>query len=57
VLVVYVPIAVMQRASLEGLDYFADTLMSRGALLLLAGAMPGEAARRFAPTSSPQPDV
>lgn len=57
VLVVYVPIAVMQRASFEGLNYLADTLMFGGALLLLAGAMPGEALRRIAPAISPQPDV
>ncbi len=56
VLVVYVPIAVMQRASFEGLNYFADTLMFCGALLLLAGAMPHEATRRVAAASSPQPD-
>jgi uncharacterized membrane protein YphA (DoxX/SURF4 family) len=49
VLIVYVPIAVMQRASFEGLNYFADTLMFCGALLLLAGAMPREVARRAAP--------
>jgi uncharacterized membrane protein YphA (DoxX/SURF4 family) len=40
-LVVYVPIAVVERASLNnGLNYFADTLMFCGALLMLAGAMP-----------------
>lgn len=43
VLVVYVPIAVVERASLEGLNYMADTLMYCGAVLLLAGAMPREA--------------
>jgi uncharacterized membrane protein YphA (DoxX/SURF4 family) len=43
-LVVYVPIAVVERASLgNGLNYAADTLMFCGALLLLAGAMPREA--------------
>jgi uncharacterized membrane protein YphA (DoxX/SURF4 family) len=42
VLVVYVPIAVVERASFEGLNYMADTLMYCGALLLLAGAMPRE---------------
>jgi uncharacterized membrane protein YphA (DoxX/SURF4 family) len=57
VLVVYVPIAVMQRASFEGLNYFADTLMFCGALLLLAGAMPREAAPQLARASSPQPNV
>jgi len=45
-LVVYVPIAVVQRASLDnGLNYMADTLMYCGAILLLAGAMPREAER------------
>lgn len=40
-LVVYVPIAVVEFASLEkGLNYMADTLMFCGAVLLLAGAMP-----------------
>lgn len=40
-LIVYVPIAVVQRASLDnGLNYMADTLMFCGAVLLLAGAMP-----------------
>jgi uncharacterized membrane protein YphA (DoxX/SURF4 family) len=43
VLVVYVPIAVVERASLESFNYMADTLMYCGALLLLAGAMPPEA--------------
>jgi uncharacterized membrane protein YphA (DoxX/SURF4 family) len=47
VLVVYVPIAVVERASLDnGLNYVADTLMFCGAVLLLAGAMPREALRR-----------
>jgi uncharacterized membrane protein YphA (DoxX/SURF4 family) len=46
-LVVYVPIGVMERASLNnGLNYVADTLMFCGALLLLAGAMPREAQPR-----------
>jgi len=40
-LVVYVPIGVVDRASLSnGLNYVADTLMYCGAVLLLAGAMP-----------------
>ena len=43
VLVVYVPIGVIERASIEGFNYLADTLMYRGAVLLLAGAMPREA--------------
>ena len=43
-LVVYVPIGVVERASLQnGLNYVADTLMFGGAILLLAGAMPREA--------------
>lgn len=43
VLVVYVPIAVVERASLDhGLNYLGDTLMYCGAILLLAGAMPRE---------------
>jgi uncharacterized membrane protein YphA (DoxX/SURF4 family) len=40
-LVVYVPIGVVDRASLDnGLNYMGDTLMYCGAVLLLAGAMP-----------------
>ena len=47
VLVVYVPIGVVERASLDkGLNYLADTLMFCGTVLLLAGAMPREASRR-----------
>ena len=43
-LAVYVPIAVVDRSSLQnGLNYMADTLMFCGAVLLLAGAMPREA--------------
>lgn len=42
-LVVYVPIGVVERASLNaGLNYVADTLMFCGTVLLLAGAMPRE---------------
>ena len=45
-LVVYVPIAVVERASLDkGLNYLFDTLMFCGTVLLLAGAMPRS--RRF----------
>lgn len=40
VLVVYVPIAVVGRASLESLNYMADTLMFGGTVLMLAAAMP-----------------
>ncbi len=43
VLVAYVPIAVVEHTSLNGLNYMADTLMYCGAVLLLAGAMPREA--------------
>ena len=42
-LVVYVPIGVMERGSLDnGFNYVGDTLMFCGAVLLLAGAMPRE---------------
>jgi uncharacterized membrane protein YphA (DoxX/SURF4 family) len=48
-LVVYVPIGVVERASLDkGLNFVADTLMFCGAVLLLAGAMP-RAKRAMAP--------
>lgn len=40
VVVVYIPIGVAERASLEGFNYLADTLMYCGAILMLAGAMP-----------------
>lgn len=40
ILVVYVPIGIAERASLEGLNYLGDTLMFCGDVLLLAGAMP-----------------
>lgn len=44
VLVVYVPIGVVDRASLDdGLNYVGDTLMFCGTVFLLAGAMPREA--------------
>jgi uncharacterized membrane protein len=43
-LVVYVPIGVVERASINnGLNYVGDTLMFCGAVLLLASAMPREA--------------
>jgi uncharacterized membrane protein YphA (DoxX/SURF4 family) len=55
VLVVYVPIGVVQRASLDnGLNYLADTLMFCGALLLVANSMPREAWRRESLASSLQ---
>jgi uncharacterized membrane protein YphA (DoxX/SURF4 family) len=45
VLVVYVPIAVVERASLDnGFNYIADTLMFCGAVLLLGRGMPREVA-------------
>jgi len=54
VLVVYVPIAVVERASLDnGLNYVADTLMFCGTVLLLAGAVPREASRRATSPNSP----
>jgi len=44
VLVVYVPIGIVERASLaNGLNYVMDTLIFCGTVLLLAGAMPREA--------------
>ena len=53
VLVVYVPIAVVERASLDnGLNYIFDTLMFGGTVLLLAGAMPREADQREPLTDS-----
>jgi uncharacterized membrane protein YphA (DoxX/SURF4 family) len=46
-LVVYAPIGVVERASLDkGLNLWADALMFCGAVLLLAGAMPRHAQRR-----------
>ena len=45
-LVVYAPIAVVERSSLEGFNYLADTLMYCGAVFLLAGALPREALLR-----------
>ena len=43
ILVVYVPIAIVEHSNLEGLNYFFDTLMFGGTVLLLAGALPREA--------------
>jgi uncharacterized membrane protein len=49
VLVVYVPIAVVDRASLaKGLNYLGDTLMFGGTVLLLAGTMPREDSAKIA---------
>lgn len=54
-LAVYLPIAVMERASLEGFNYMADTLMYCGAVLLLAGAMTRAAQQEeMVPASSVQ---
>ena len=51
-LVVYVPIGVVERASLaNGLNYVMDTLMFCGAVLLLAGAMPREEERGESPAA------
>jgi len=51
-LIVYLPIAVVDRASLgNGFNYMADTLMFCGAVLLLAGAMPSDAQRMEAEAS------
>ncbi len=52
-LVVYVPIGVVERASLVGLNYMADTLMFLGAILLLARAMPHEAGGNTLPDQQP----
>ena len=47
VLVVYVPMAIVERASLDnGLNYLGDTLMFGGTVLLVAGAMPREEEQR-----------
>jgi uncharacterized membrane protein YphA (DoxX/SURF4 family)/uncharacterized membrane protein len=52
-LVVYVPIAIVDRASLDnGLNYALDTLMYCGAILLLAGAMPREMQPLAGPSST-----
>jgi uncharacterized membrane protein len=55
VLVVYVPMAVVERASIDGLNYLGDTLMYCGAILLLASAMPRQAAQPSIPSSPPVP--
>jgi uncharacterized membrane protein YphA (DoxX/SURF4 family) len=53
-LAVYLPIAVVQRASLDlGFNYMADTLMFCGAVFLLAGAMPREEARHAQLATAP----
>jgi uncharacterized membrane protein YphA (DoxX/SURF4 family) len=53
-LVIYLPIAVVDRASLDnGFNYMADTLMFCGAVFLLAGAMPREESRHAAFATAP----
>ena len=53
VLVVYVPIGIVERASLNnGLNYLGDTLMYCGAVLLLAGAMPRDQTPHESPAES-----
>ena len=42
ILIVYVPIAIVEHSDLEGLNYFFDTLMFGGTVLLLANALPRE---------------
>jgi uncharacterized membrane protein len=55
-MVVYVPIGVVDRASLgNGLNYVGDTLMFCGAVVLLAGAMPCESAGGA--RANPQPSA
>ncbi len=49
ILIVYVPIAIVEHADLEGLNYFFDTLMFGGTVLLLASALPTEQERDVAP--------
>lgn len=54
-LVVYLPIAVVQRASLgNGFNYLADTLMFAGAILLLAGALPASSPAQPSPATRPE---
>ena len=53
-LIIYVPIAVVDRASLgNGFNYMADTLMFCGAVFLLAAAMPREESRHAAFATAP----
>jgi uncharacterized membrane protein YphA (DoxX/SURF4 family) len=54
-LVVYVPIGVVERASLDnGFNYMADTLMFCGAVFMLAGAMPRETERQKSSADNPR---
>jgi uncharacterized membrane protein YphA (DoxX/SURF4 family) len=53
--VVYVPIAVVERSTIVGFNFMADTLMYCGAVLLLASAMPRNVrldARQIVPSIS-----
>jgi len=52
ILAVYIPIAVVEHTTIEGLNYLFDTLMFCGAILLLAGAMPQVADASSALSSS-----
>jgi uncharacterized membrane protein YphA (DoxX/SURF4 family) len=53
-LTIYVPIAVVDRASLgNGFNYMADTLMFCGAVFLLAAAMPREESRHAVLATAP----
>lgn len=54
-LVVYLPIGIVDRASLIGINYLGDTLMYCGAVLMLAEAMPREAQRRESSGNALQP--
>ncbi|MGC2183819.1 MAG: hypothetical protein WA637_11095 [Terriglobales bacterium] len=56
-LAVYMPIAVVEHANLDGFNYMADTLMYCGAILLLAGAMPREAERRESSADQWSPEI
>ena len=51
-LVVYVPMAVVERANLNGLNFLADTLMFCGTVLLVAGAMPQSVVADSSPGTS-----
>jgi len=53
-LVVYLPIGIVERASLVGFNYMADTLMYGGAVLLLAGAMPHEGSSETSADQQPR---
>jgi uncharacterized membrane protein len=52
VLAVYVPIAVVERASIKGFNFLADTLMFCGTILLVARSVITTTATRYLPPSS-----